>query len=57
MRKYGKWVLTLSLLAATPGLTLAAGQKSRDASPSTASRATRTDNQRVAEEIDRKSVV
>jgi len=51
MRKYGKWVLTLSLLAATPGLTLAAGQKSKDANPATGTRATRTDNQRVAEDI------
>lgn len=49
MRKYGKWVLTLGLLAATPGLTLAAGPKSKDASPAT--RAARTDNQRVAEDI------
>ncbi len=51
MRKYGKWVLSLSLLAATPGLTLAAGQKSADANPTTEARSTRTDNQRVAEEI------
>lgn len=51
MRKYGKWVLTLSLLAATPGLTLAAGQKSKDANPTTGTRASRTDNQRVAEAI------
>ncbi len=51
MRKYGKWVLTLSLLASTPGITLAASQKSKDANPTTATRSTRTDNQRVAEEI------
>jgi hypothetical protein len=48
MRKYGKWVLTLSLLAATPGITLGASQKSKESTPA---RATRTDNQRVAEEI------
>ena len=51
MRKYGKWVLTLSLLAATPGLTFAAGAKSKDEKSSTSTRASRTDNQRVAEEI------
>ena len=51
MRKYGKWVLTLSLLAATPGLTFAAGAKSKDDKPSTGTRASRTDNQRVAEDI------
>ena len=51
MRKYGKWVLTLSLLAATPGLTLAAGQKPKDANPTTGTRASRTDNQRMAEDI------
>ena len=51
MRKYGKWVLTLSLLAATPGLTFAAGAKSKEAKPSTGTRASRTDNQRVAEDI------
>ena len=48
MRKYGKWVLTLSLLATTPGLTFAADSKSKDASPT---RTTRVDNQRVAEDI------
>ena len=51
MRKYGKWVLTLSLLAATPGMTFAAGAKSKDAKPSAGTRASRTDNQRVAEDI------
>jgi osmotically-inducible protein OsmY len=51
MRKYGKWVLTLSLLAATPGLTFAASEKSKDAKSSTGTRASRTDNQRVAEDI------
>ncbi len=51
MRKYGKWVLTLSLLAATPGLTFAASEKSKDSKPSTSTRASRTDNQRVAEDI------
>ena len=51
MRKYGKWVLTLSLLAATPGLTFAASEKSKDAKPTTGTRASRTDNQRVAEDI------
>src|SRR4051794_16340731 len=44
MRKYGKWVLTLGLLAATPGLSFAAD-------PSSGSRASRVDNQRVAEDI------
>lgn len=48
MRKYGKWVLTLSLLAATPGMTFAAVSKAKDA---TAKRASQTDNQRMAEEI------
>ena len=51
MRKYGKWVLTLSLLAATPGLTLAAGQKSKDPNAATPARSARPDNQRVAEDI------
>ena len=51
MRKYGKWVLTLSLLAATPGLTFAASAKSKDAKPTAGARASRTDNQRVAEDI------
>ena len=52
MRKYGKWVLTLSLLAATPGLTVAAGSKSKaDTKPAIGAKAPRTDNQRVAEEI------
>lgn len=51
MRKYGKWVLTLGLLAATPSLTLAAGSKSKDASPAAPVRSARTDNQRVAEDI------
>jgi len=48
MRKYGKWVLTLSLLAATPGMTFAAGSKAKDA---TARKSSQPDNQRVAEEI------
>lgn len=43
MRKYGKWVLTLGLIAATPGLNFAAD-------PVSGSRA-RADNQKVAEEI------
>lgn len=51
MRKYGKWVLTLSLLASTPGLTIAANPKAKDASPSTGTRTSRVDNQRVAEDI------
>jgi osmotically-inducible protein OsmY len=51
MRKYGKWVLTLSLLAVTPGLTFAASTKSKDDKPSTGTRASRTDNQRVADDI------
>jgi osmotically-inducible protein OsmY len=51
MRKCGKWVLTLSLLAATPGLTFAASSKSKDAKPATGTRASRTDNQRVAEDV------
>lgn len=49
MRKYGKWVLTLSLLAATPGLTLAAGPKAKD--DGSATRQAKIDNQRKAEEI------
>ena len=53
MRKYGKWVLTLGLLAATPGLTLAAGPKSKVDEKPTASgkKATKTENQKVADEI------
>ena len=51
MRKYGKWVLTLSLLAATPGLTFATDPQSMDANPSKGTRASRIDNQRVAENI------
>jgi osmotically-inducible protein OsmY len=53
MRKYGKWVLTLGLLAATPGLTLAAGPKSKvDEKPAASSKkATKSENQRVAEDI------
>lgn len=53
MRKYGKWVLTLGLLAATPGLTLAAGPKSKvDEKPAASGKkATKTENQKVAEEI------
>ena len=51
MRKYGKWVLTLSLLAATPGLTFAAGSTSKDSKPSAGARASRIDNQQVAESI------
>lgn len=43
MRKYGKWVLTLSLVAAAPGLNFAAD-------PATGSKV-RADNQRVAEDI------
>ena len=53
MRKYGKWVLTLGLLAATPGLTLAAGPKSdADEQPAAETKSTgMTENQRVANEI------
>ena len=51
MRKYGKWVLTLSLLAATPGLNFAASTKSKESKPAAGTRAARTDNQRVAEAI------
>ena len=53
MRKYGKWVLTLGLLAATPGLTLAAGPKSKvDEKPAASGKkATKTENQKVAEDI------
>ena len=53
MRKYGKWVLTLGLLAATPGLTLAAGPKSKvDEKPAAGvKKTTKTENQKVAEDI------
>jgi len=53
MRKYGKWVLTLGLLAATPGLTLAAGSKSKaDEKPAAeAKTTTKEENQKVANEI------
>lgn len=61
MRKYGKWVLTLGLLTATPGLTLAAGAKSQpEDKPAAAEskRAVKEDsqkasNQKVANEIAR----
>lgn len=49
MRKYGKWVLTLGLLAATPGLTLAAGAKSKtDDKPTVASK---EENQKLANDV------
>ena len=55
MRKYGKWVLTLGLLAATPGLTLAAGFKSKvDEKPAAESKSKSTskeENQKVANDI------
>lgn len=53
MRKYGKWALTLGLLAATPGLTFAAGPKSvADDKPGAGVRkATKNANQLLAEEI------
>lgn len=50
MRKYGKWVLTLGLLAATPGLTLAAGSKS-NADERPAAGASKEENQKVANDI------
>ena len=53
MRKYGKWVLTLGLLAATPGLTLAAGAKSKsDDKPAAESKGTsKEENQKLANEV------
>jgi len=53
MRKYGKWVLTLGLLAATPGMTLAAGPRSKadDKPAASGKKATKTENQKVAEDI------
>src|SRR5260221_729095 len=53
MRKYGKWVLTLGLLTATPGLTLAAGAKSSgdDKPAADSKKPAKSDNQRVAEDI------
>jgi osmotically-inducible protein OsmY len=53
MRKYGKWVLTMGLLAATPGLTLAAGSKSTtdDKPAAGGNQAAKTENQAVAETI------
>lgn len=53
MRKYGKWVLTLGLLAATPGLTLAAGSSSgSDEKPAAdGKKGAKSDNQRIAEDI------
>ena len=52
MRKYGKWVLTLGLLTATPGLTLAAGLKSKaDDKPAAESKSSKEENQKVANEI------
>lgn len=55
MRKYGKWVLILGLLAATPGLTLAAGPKSNtdDRPVASGRKATKSENQKVAEDIAR----
>ena len=52
MRKYGKWVLTLGLLAATPGLTLAAGSKSKaDDKPAAETKSAKEANQKVANDI------
>lgn len=52
MRKYGKWWLTLSLLAATPGMTFAAGSKSSAGdAPAQASASAKVENQKMAEEI------
>lgn len=53
MRKYGKWVLTLGLLAATPGISPAAGPKSTvdDKPAASAKKTTKTENQKVAEDI------
>eukprot|EP00456_Euglypha_rotunda_P030543 TRINITY_DN237_c0_g1_i5.p1 TRINITY_DN237_c0_g1~~TRINITY_DN237_c0_g1_i5.p1 ORF type:complete len:449 (+),score=101.39 TRINITY_DN237_c0_g1_i5:553-1899(+) len=52
MRKYGKWVLTLGLLAATPGMTLAAGAKSKaDEKPAAEKNSVKEENQKVANEI------
>lgn len=51
MRKYGKWVLSLSLMAATPGLTSAADPQSMGANLSRGVRASKVDNQRMAESI------
>lgn len=52
MRKYGKWVLTLGLLATAPGLTLAAGKSKTDDKPAAESKATsKEENQKVANEI------
>jgi osmotically-inducible protein OsmY len=50
MRKYGKWVLTLSLLAATPGITFAADEqpKSKEAGGKPAAKA---NNQKTAEQV------
>lgn len=51
MRKYGKWVLTLGLLATTPVVTFAAEPGSTDYGPSNAVRASKIDNQRMADNI------
>lgn len=58
MRKYGKWALTLGLMAATPGLSFAAPwSRTKDAdqavekAPATQSAAARPSNQQMADRI------
>ncbi|MBM4076573.1 MAG: BON domain-containing protein, partial [Planctomycetes bacterium] len=52
MRKYGKWALTLGLLAATPGLTFAEGVPAPvGGQPAVGQPESGVDNQKVAEEI------
>jgi osmotically-inducible protein OsmY len=52
MRKYGKWVLTLGLLAATPGMTLAAGFMSKaEEKPAADSKAKAGESQKANEKV------
>jgi osmotically-inducible protein OsmY len=52
MRRYPKWVLTLGIVAVTPGLATAAGPFGSDADASSAAASPRTSrNQKVAEDI------
>lgn len=51
MRKYGKWALTLGLLAATPAFTVAATRQARDDEQPAAKQPAKSYNQQMAEKI------
>jgi osmotically-inducible protein OsmY len=51
MRKYGKWALTLGMLAATPGLTRSAAAHGQAQPPAAAQQPAKTYNQQMAEKI------